>query len=206
MQGHCIYNVDYSLQEPYPILWGISWSVPLWLPLQIVNICWTVFSRVSFELIFAVSRIIMPLVIELMKFSSSLLSLPMVQMLISMLISLMPILMVRGTWSDGFCISGWSKWHPNPGLLGGRNTRSITELESYGLSVNLVGPGLVGEENSSPRLSAKMKKLLVWMEWWWKFRSQSLSLMLKLPVIMIVLFRLTIFWLRNWRAVWLLSE
>ena len=39
----------------------------------------------------------MPLVIELMKFSSSLLSLPIVHMLISMLISLMPILIVRGT-------------------------------------------------------------------------------------------------------------
>ena len=30
MQGHedtVVYNVDYSLQEPHLILWGISWSL-----------------------------------------------------------------------------------------------------------------------------------------------------------------------------------
>ena len=118
-----------------------------------------------FELIFAVLRIIMPLVIELMKFFFSLLSLPMVHMLISMLISLMPISIVRGTWSDSFHISGWSMWQPNPELLGDRNTRSITELESCRLSANLVGPGLVGGGNSSPKLLAKVKRSSVRMEW-----------------------------------------
>jgi len=46
--------------------------------LQMVDICWTTFSRVSFELIFVVLRVIILLVIELIKFSSSSLSLPMV--------------------------------------------------------------------------------------------------------------------------------
>ena len=30
-----VYIVDYSLQEPYLILWGISWSALLWSPSQI---------------------------------------------------------------------------------------------------------------------------------------------------------------------------
>jgi len=49
-------------------------------------------------------------------------------------------------------------WWPNPKLLGDRNTRSIMELESQGLSANLVGPGLVWEESSSPKLLAEVKR------------------------------------------------
>ena len=36
--------------------------------LKTVDICWTIFSRISFELIFVALRIIMLLVIELMSF------------------------------------------------------------------------------------------------------------------------------------------
>jgi len=66
----------------------------------------------------------------------------------------MPISMMRGTWSDGLRISGWSVCQPNPVLLGGRKTRSMTELVSRGLSANLVGPGFEEGDNSRPRLSA----------------------------------------------------
>jgi len=50
-------------------------------------------------------------------------------------------------------------------LSGGMNTRSKTELESRGLSVNLVGPGLDGGDSSRPRLSAIVSKSSVCIEW-----------------------------------------
>ena len=75
-------------------------------------------------------------------------------MLMSVLTSLMPISMMRGTWSDGLRISGWSVCRPNPVLFGGRKTRSMTELVSRGLSANLVGPGFEREDSLRPRLSA----------------------------------------------------
>jgi len=53
---------------------------------------------------------------------------------------------------------------PNPGLLGGRNTKSKTELEFHGLSANLVGPGFEGWESSRPRLSTMVMRLSVCME------------------------------------------
>ena len=37
-KGILVYIVDYSLQEPHLILWEISWSVPLRLPLQYAGI------------------------------------------------------------------------------------------------------------------------------------------------------------------------
>jgi len=75
-------------------------------------------------------------------------------MLMSVLTSPMPISMMRGTWSDGLRISGWSVCQPNPVLFGERKTRSMTELVSHGLSANLVGPGFEGGDSSRPRLSA----------------------------------------------------
>ena len=81
-----------------------------------------------------------------------------------------------------------------------------TELDLLGLSTYFVGPGFTGGESSRLRLSAIAKRSLVWVEWWWKLGSQSLSLMLKSPVISTVLPRLaTLLW-RAWRAVWLKSE
>jgi len=65
-------------------------------------------------------------------------------MLMSVLTSPMPISMIRGMWSDGLWISGWSVCRPNPVLFGERKTRSMTELVSCGLSANLVGPGFEG--------------------------------------------------------------
>jgi len=60
---------------------------------------------------------------------SSLLSFLIDHMLMLVFTSLMPISM-RGMWSDGLQISGWSVCWPNPVLLGGRKTRSMTELVS----------------------------------------------------------------------------
>jgi len=75
-------------------------------------------------------------------------------MLMSVFTSLMLISMISGMWSDSLQISGWSVCWPNPVLLTGRKTRSMTELVSCGLSANLVGPGLRGGNSLRPRLSA----------------------------------------------------
>jgi len=74
-------------------------------------------------------------------------------MLMLVLTSPMPISMIRGTWSDGLQILGWSVCRPNPVLFGGRKTRSMTELVSHGLSANLVGPGFERGDSLRPRLS-----------------------------------------------------
>ena len=122
---------------------------------------WTVVSRFSLDAIFEVSRVSMLSVIALIKFSSSLLSLHMDQKKLSMLVSLIPTSIMRGTWSEGLCNSGWKECWPKPRLLGLMKTKSITELVSHRLSINLVGPGLKEGERSKPRLLAKVNKSLV---------------------------------------------
>ena len=74
---------------------------------------------------------------------------------------------------------------------------SITKLKSCGLSTYLVGPGFEGENNSKPKLSAIVMRSSVWIKWWWKFRSQSLSLMLKPPVMITVLLMFSMLLQRN---------
>jgi len=71
--------------------------------------------------------------------------------------------------------------------------RSIMELKSYVLSTNLVKPGFRGGESSRPRLSVIVRRSSVCMEWWQKLGSQSLSLILKLPITIIILSRLIMF-------------
>jgi len=56
---------------------------------------------------------------------------------------------------------------PNSELLGRRNTKSKTELESHRLSTNLVEPGFEGGKNSRPKLSVIVMRLSVCIEWWW---------------------------------------
>lgn len=70
--------------------------------------------------------------------------------------------------TGGLWISGWRIYLLNPGLSGGRNTRSSMELESHRLSVNLVGPRFKGWDNSRPKLSAIVMRSSVCMEWWWE--------------------------------------
>jgi len=65
-------------------------------------------------------------------------------MLMSMFVSLIPILIERRTWSEGFHNSGYKECHPKPELLGGKKTRSSTEFMLHGLSACLVGPGFMG--------------------------------------------------------------
>jgi len=98
---------------------------------------------------------------EKMNSFSSLLSFLIDHMLILVFTSPMPISMMRGMWSDGLRISGWSVCQPNPVLLGGRKTRSMTELVSRGLSANLVGPGFEGGDSLRLRLSAIVMRLSV---------------------------------------------
>ena len=134
--------------------------------LKMLARCWTTVSRASLDMISIVSRARMLLVIALIKFSSSSLSLQMDQMTLSMLASSIPTSIIRGTWSEGLRKSGCRVCWPNPELLGLIKTRSITELESCRLSANLVSPGLIGGKSSRPRLSAKVTRSSIWMEWW----------------------------------------
>jgi len=85
-----------------------------------------------------------PLISTLMKASSLLLSFLIDQMLMSMFVSLIPISIERGTWSEGFCNSGCKECRPKPKLLGGKKMRSSTEFMSHRLSAYLVGPGFMG--------------------------------------------------------------
>ena len=71
---------------------------------------------------------------------------------------------------------------------------------SWELSTNLVGPGLEGGESSRPKLLAIVRRSSVWIEWWWKLGSQSLSLMLKSPIMTIVFSRSLILLRKTWRA------
>jgi len=70
---------------------------------------------------------------------------------------------------------------------GQRNTRSKTEFEFWLLSENLVGKFSVGLEMARENKSAISKRMSLWTEWKGKFESHRLSLMLKSPVIMIML-------------------
>jgi len=83
---------------------------------------------------------------------------------------------------------------------------SLWSPSSCGLSANLVGPGFEGGDSSRPRLSAIVMRSSVWEEWCLKLGSQSLSLMLKSPVKIIVLSMFVMFSRRAQRAVWLLFE
>jgi len=140
--------------------------------------CWTEVSRFTWLLIANVSRLCIPQTSEEMNSFSSSLFFLIDHMLMSVFTSPMLISMISGMWSDGLWISGWSVCQPNPVLLGGRKTRSMTELISYGLSANLVGLGLRGEDSLRPRLSTIVMRSSVWEEWCLKLGSQSLSLML----------------------------
>ena len=86
-------------------------------------------------------------------------------LLILTLMLWMPISMVIGTWSEGLWISGWRICLPNPRLSKGMKTRSKTELESWELSMNIVGPRFDRGDNSRPRLSAMVNKSSVCIEW-----------------------------------------
>ena len=68
--------------------------------------CWTKVSRLALLLIADVSRLCMPRTSEKMKSFSSSLSFLIDHMLMSVFISLIPILIISGTWSDSLQILG----------------------------------------------------------------------------------------------------
>ena len=70
---------------------------------------------------------------------------------------------------------------------GQRNTRSKTKFEFWLLSENLVEKLSVGLEMARENKSAISKRMSLWTEWKVKFESHRLSLMLKSPVIMMML-------------------
>jgi len=103
----------------------------------------------------------MPQTNKEMNFFSSLLSFLIDYMLVLVFISLIPILMISGTWLEDLWISGWSMCQPKPVLPGGRKTRSMTELVSHGLSVNLVGLEFKGKDSLRPKLFVIAMRLSV---------------------------------------------
>ena len=70
-----------------------------------------------------------------------------------------------------------------------RNIRSSTEFESWKLFIYQVDTGLIGVDNSKPKLSATSQSMSVYNEQWKYDKSQSLSLMLKFLIIIIMLFK-----------------
>ena len=74
------------------------------------------------------------------------------------------------------------------------------ELESLGLSAYPVRTRLMGDNLSRLNKSAISSKWSVCIEWWGNKESQSLSLMLKSPVIIMTLFRFALVSLRYFKA------
>ena len=98
------------------------------------------------------------------------------------------------------------QWLLNSNENGQRNTRSKMEFESWSLLENLVKRFSVGLEISSENESAISKRVSLWLEWKGKYKSHRLSLILKSPVIMIILWILTSVSLRYFKTDWDESE
>ena len=64
-----------------------------------------------------------------------------------------------------------------------RNIKSMTELDSLTVSENLVGSGLMGDDNAKSNESTIIIRLSLIEEWCGKRGSHKLSLTLKSPVI-----------------------
>jgi len=116
------------------------------------------------------------------------------------------MVIVREAWLEVSLQDRWIKW-----LLSSldplqRNIRLITESDSLDVSEYLVGIGLVRVERSKLKKSTRIKRSSLVEEWWGKEGSHRLSLMLKLPVIMIKLLIFTSVSLRYFKVEWKASE
>ena len=120
--------------------------------------------------------------------------------LVGILLSWMRISTVIGAWLDKSLYSRCIWWQLNSEEEEWRNTRSKTELELWLLSKNLVGKFSKGLEIAKENKSAMSKRISLWTEWNGKFMSYRLSLMLKSPVIMIMLWILVSVFLRYFKA------
>ena len=116
------------------------------------------------------------------------------------------MLIERGAWSEDNRDPErmeWSFSSADPCL---RNIKSITELDSPAVSENLVGPGLVGDDNVRSNKSAIIIRSSLMEEWNWKEGSHKLSRMLKSPVMIRTLLMLTSVSFRYFKAEWDESE
>ena len=118
----------------------------------------------------------------------------------------MDTLTVIRAWSDKSLQFGWIQWQLNSGEEGWRNTKSRTELALWSLLENLVGTFLRGLEMSKENESTMSKRESLWLEWNRKLESQILSLILKSPIIMIILWMLDSVFFRYFKADWEESE
>ena len=140
------------------------------------------------------------------KYSSSLLFLASICLLVWTCSLKIGILTVREAWSEVNLQLGWIEWLSYSSDSGLRNIRSITELKSYWLSEYLVGKYLVGLDNSKWRESTNLKRISLCNEWCGKSGSQILSLILKSVVMIRTLPILTSVSLRYFKANWDESE
>jgi len=85
---------------------------------------------------------------------------------------------------------------------GQRKTRSKTEFEFWLLSENLVEKFSVGLEMARENESVISKRMSLWIEWKEKFKSHKLSLILKSPIIIMMLWILVSVFLRYFKANW----
>ena len=91
-------------------------------------------------------------------------------------------------------------WWLNSGESRQRNTKSRTELALLSLSENLVGTFSRGLKMFKEKESAMSKRESLWLEWNGKLGSQILSLMLKSPVMMMILWMLVSVSFRYFKA------
>ena len=84
--------------------------------------------------------------------------------------------------------------------------RFRTEFKSWALSANLVDEKITGLESLIWKKSAISRSVSLWEEWCGKLGFYKLSLMLKSPVIMRTLDKLTSVFLRYFKANWEESE
>ena len=112
------------------------------------------------------------------------------------------MLIERGAWLEDNCDPERMVWlfsSTDPCL---RNIKSITELDSPVVSENLVGPGLVGDDNARSNESTIIIRSSLMEEWNWKEGSHKLLQMLKSPVMIRTLLMLTSVSFRYFKAEW----
>ena len=172
-----------------------------------IDLSWLIncssFSELS---IFDVSRDLKLEIMSLMNTNSWSLLKGMVNFNKWMTFSKIGMLIERGTWLEDSRDPERMVWlfsSADPCL---RNIKSIMELDSPAVLENLVGLGLVGNDNARSNESTIIIRLLLLEEWNWKEGSYKLSRMLKSPVMIRTLLMLTSVSFRYFRAKWDESE
>ena len=152
------------------------------------------------------SRPLIEMMTSLMKATSSLLFLIIECLEELTFSSIIGIVMVKGAWLDVRHQSGWIEWLFNSNDTLHQNMRSMTKFESLELSEYLVRTWLVGIDKSRLNKSAIIIRSLLIVKWYGKDRSQRLSQMLKLSVIIRRLQTFASVSLRYFKTKWKESE